>query len=355
LTGKIKDSHKPRWIRLFLSIIRAAYLGERFVYKGKTFNLEPTLVTPSDFYRRIVNPSKPYQYLLNSLDPGFKYLAKSEVYRVKRGWVAQGLKGSYGMKIRRVNVGKEVFLLPVLSDKPSIGIDTSLIKPNITIIAVCFIPDFEAGYIYLERHLKLPKTHNHKEYKWSKLNRDYRSIILRNFNLLLSICCRGILVIQTDAIVSPVRKLENIFKNLIEGCFSGYERDPSQKRLRPALKRKFFQLANGTPIHCDADFPPLTPNKVVRLFVQTLAKQEEKYLRYTPLFANLKSHESKPIQVADIIVGAIRTKIQEREGLEPLKPLFFDKRKLRSCRGRFAKAYYWISENAREVSGTVCR
>ena len=168
-------------------------------------------------------------------------------------------------------------------------------------------------------------------------------MILQKFKLLLSICCNGILVIITDAIVSPSGKLENIFKNLIEGCFSGYERDPSQKRLRPSLKRKFFQATNGTPIHCDADFPPLTPEKVVRLFVQTLAKQKGKYLEYTPLFANLRSHESKPIQVADIIVGAIRTKIQEKEDLEPLKPLFFDKRKLRSYRGRFAKAYYWFA------------
>lgn len=233
--------------------------------------------------------------MLNSLDPGFKYLAKSEVYRVKGGWIAQGLKGSYGMRIRRVEVGKEVFLLPVLSEKSSVGIDTSSIKPNITIIAICFIPDSESAYIYLERHLKLPMTHNHKEYKWSKLNSNYRSMILQKFKFLLSICCNGILVIITDAIVSPAGKLENIFKNLIEGCFSGYERDPSRKRLRSSLKRKFFQAANGTPIHRDADFPPLTPEKVARLFVQTLAKQKGKYLEYTPLFANLRSHESKPI------------------------------------------------------------
>ena len=342
--NKVYSGQRILWIKLFLSIIRAAFLGERFVYKGKIFDLEPTLVKPSDFYRRIDHPSTQYEALLNSLDLRFKNLAKSEIYRVKGGWIAHGLKGSYGMKIRRIKVGKETFLLPVLYDKPSIGIDTSSIRPNITVIAVCFIPDYEAAYTYLERHLKLPKTHNHhKEYKWSKLNRNFRSRVLERFELLLSICCNGILVIQTDALIYPIIKLENIFKNLIEGCFSGYERHPTQKHLRPALKRKFFEMANGTPIHCDADFRPLTPDKVVRLFVQTLAKRNGRYLKYTPLFANLRSHESKPIQIADIIVGAIRTKIQEEQDLKLLKPLFFDKRKLKSCPGRFAKAYYWIA------------
>ena len=318
-------------------------MGERFVYKGKTFDLEPTLVMPSDFYRRIASPSTRYESLLNSLDPQFKYVARSEVYRVRKGWVAQGLKGHYGMKIRRVKVDGNLFLLPVLSDKPSVGIDTSSIK-HITILGICFIPDFEASYVYLEKHLNLPKTHNHQEYKWSKLNPHYRSMVLEKFKLLLSICCKGLLVIKTDALVSPIGKVENIFKNLIEGCFSGYERDPGQKRLRRALKRKFFQLANEIPIHCDTDFRPLTANKAVRLFVQTLAKRKGKYFeKYTPLFANLKSHESKPIQVTDIIVGALRTKIQRGETLEPLQPLFFDSRKMRSCRGRFAEAYYWLA------------
>lgn len=342
--SKSEHSQKLYWIKLFLSIIRVAYLGERFEYKGKTFDLEPTLVIPSDFHRRIASPSTSYESLLNSLDPQFKYLARSEVYRVKRGWVAQGLNGYYGMKIRRVKVGKDLFLLPVLSDRPSVGIDTSFITPNITILAICFIPDSEASYVYLEKHLNLPKTHNHREYKWSKLNPYYQSMVLEKFKLFLSICCKGLLIIKTDALISPIGKVENIFKNLIDGCFSGYERDPNQKKLRIALKRKYFQLANETPIHCDTDFRPLTADKAVRLFVQTLAEREGKYFeKYTPLFANLKSHESKPIQITDIIVGALRTKIQHGETLDPLQPLFFDSRKMRSCNGRFAKAYYWIA------------
>lgn len=314
------------------------------MYEDKIFDLEPTLVSPSDFYRRIASPSTKYELLLDSLDPHFKYLARSEVYRVRRGWIAQGLKGYDGMKMRRVKVGEDIFLLPVLSSKPSVGIDTSFIQPMTTVLAFCFLPDSQAAYVYLDKHLKLPKKHNHPEFKWVKLNQNLRERVLEKFELLLSLCCEGMLVIETDALVSPIGKIQNIFINLIEGCFSGYENDPTQRRLRPALRKKFFKLANDIQIHCDADFPPLTPNKVVRYFVQTLAKRNEKFFeKFVPLFADLKSHESESIQVADIIIGALRTKIQNKEPLHPLKSLPFDGRKIKGCKGRFAKAYYWVA------------
>jgi len=35
------------------------------------------------------------------------------------------------------------------------------------------------------------------------------------------------------------------------------------------------------------------------------------------LFAPLRFHESKPIQVADIVAGAVKTKIQKDEPLDP--------------------------------------
>jgi len=97
--------------------------------------------------------------------------------------------------------------------------------------------------------------------------------------------------------------------------------------MRPKLKKKFFQAINGVEIHFDADFRPLTPEKIVRLSVQTLAKKDADYETYTPLFANLHSNESKPIQTADIIAGAIRTMIEHGIPLNALKPLPFDLRK----------------------------
>jgi hypothetical protein len=337
-----KDSQGSHWIRLFLSIIRGAYLGESFRYGKRTFKLRPRLVAPSDFYRRIAVPSNSYESLLNALDHKFKHVASTEVYRVRKGWVAQGIKGHSGMKIRRVKVENEIFLLPLLTEQRSVGIDTSRIDPKTTLLTICFIPDTEAAYSYLEKHLELPRTHNHKEYKWSKLNPSYRAKVLEKWQLLLAISCDAAIAIETDTLISPPDKLENIFKNLIEGCFSGYENDPKQKNLRPALRRKLLSLANKIPIHCDADLSPLTPDKTVRLLVQTLARRNQStFEEYTPSFAILKSHESRPIQVTDIIVGILRTKIQSKASLHPFTTLPFDKRKIKKYKGRYAKVYYW--------------
>ncbi|MGQ9641632.1 MAG: hypothetical protein ACUVUF_05855 [Candidatus Bathycorpusculaceae bacterium] len=98
---------------------------------------------------------------------------------------------------------------------------------------------------------------------------------------------------------------------------------------------------NGVETHCDADFRPLTPEKIVRLLVQTLAKKDGgEFETYTPLFANLRSHESKPIQIADIIAGIVRTKIEQGDSLSPLQPLPFDLRKMKKYADNPPKAYF---------------
>lgn len=334
-----KDS---KWISLFFDIIEKAYLGEEFVYKGKKFKLQPTLVKPSDFYRRTFGKSlTSYETLLRALDPDFKAVAISEIYRAKTGWIAQGIKGYGDRKIRRVKVNDDVFLIPNISKRPTVAVDTSGFGNSDVVIVVCIIPDFEGAYIFLERHLKLPKDHYKMEFHWRKLNPNYKQSIVQNFNLMLHICCDGILVMKTIALRDRRDKIENIFKNLIDGCFSGYEREPAQK-MRAILKKKFFYAINGVEIHCDADFRPLTPEKIVRLLVQTLAKKNGEYENYTPLFANLRSHESKPIQTADIIAGAIRTMIEQGVPLYPLEPLPFDLRKLRKYSDNPPKAYFWF-------------
>jgi len=336
-----KDS---KWINLFFDMIEKAYLGSQFTYDNQTFRLQPTLVRPADFYRRTFGSSPTsYESLLRALDPNFKTVARSELYRVKTGWIAQGLKGYNGHKIRRIKVDRDVFLIPDLSQRRSVGIDTSGLGRNETVIVVCCIPDYEGAYFFLERHLKLPKDHYREELHWVKLNSAYKQDMLNKFKLILSICCDGLLVIRTRALIDRRGKTENLFKNLIEGCFSGYENDPKQRKLRPALKKKIFELVNGIETHCDFDFRPLTPNKVVRLLVQTLAKKHgNRFESYTPLFANLRSHESKPIQISDIIVGLIRTKIDKANPLEPLQPLFFDIRKMKKYKRNPPKAYFWF-------------
>jgi hypothetical protein len=234
-------------------------------------------------------------------------------------------------------------LIPDLSRQQSVGIDTSGCE-NGSVIVVCSIPDYEGAYMWLSKHLKLPKDLCTQELHWTKLNAEYRRLLLEKFELTVSICLDGLLVIKTNACIDRRGKADNIFTNLIEGCFSGYENDPVQKELRPSLKQKLFKATNGVQIHCDSDFSPLTPDKVVRLLVQTLAKQDNGHFEdYTPLFANLHSHESKPIQIADIIAGMVKIKLEKKEAIEIIKPLPFDLRKLKKYSDNPPKAYYWFS------------
>jgi len=170
------DQRDPKWIDLFLDIIEKAYLGSDFQYDKQTFRLAPTLVIPADFHRRTVNSHSSFESLLKALDQVFKSLASSEVYRVRTGWVARGLSGHNGRKIRRITVGNDVFLIPDLSKRPSVGIDTSGCANNDSFIVVCSIPDYEGAYLWLERHLKLPKDLHKQEFHWSKLNPTYRAI-----------------------------------------------------------------------------------------------------------------------------------------------------------------------------------
>jgi len=62
----------------------------------------------------------------------------------------------------------------------------------------------------------------------------------------------------------------------------------------------------------------------------------------------LRSEESPPIQVADIIAGVIGMKIMNNEELpKPLSRLYFDNRKINRRtrrKGKFAKAYYWFNK-----------
>ncbi len=236
-------------------------------------------------------------------------------------------------------------MLPDLSNQRSIGIDTSGCDHKETIMVICSIPDYEGAYFWLENHLKLPKDLHKNELHWTRLNKTYRDQLVDRFKLTLSICCDSLLVIKTNSFNDRRGgKIENIFTNLIEGCFSGYENDPTQKSIRPSLKQKFFEATNNTQVHCDSDFTPLTPGKAVRLLVQTLAKQDGGYFeKYIPLFANLHSHESKPIQIADIIAGSVKTKIMSKEAQELLNPLPFDLRKMIKYSDSPPKAYFWFA------------
>lgn len=149
-------------------------------------------------------------------------------------------------------------------------------------------------------------------------------------------------MIRTNALIDRRDPAETLFNNLMEGCFSGYEADSVQNQLRPALRQRFFGMVNGTAIHCDNDFRPLVPIKIAKSVVTTLARRNGFSEACTPLCAALGSHESKPIQIADIIVGMIRTKLANGDSIDPLKPLFFDARKMKKYKGTLPKGYYWF-------------
>lgn len=326
---------KKTKIRLFLEIVRSAYLGEPFNYGGTTFNLKPTIVSSYDFIKEIHKPQTEYERLLRALPEDFKRTARSELYRKTGGWVGQK-RGNF--EVRRVKDAGEEVLLPVLSER-TVGIDSSGIGNKSTVFAFCFFSDPEAGYDYLEGHLSLPKTRNHVEIKWSKLAPKYKKKVSKHYDQILNFFCEAVLVIETDAFISRVEKAANIFKKLIEGCFSGYQ---YKKKIRLGLREKFFKLVNNTPIHSDPDFRPLTREKMVRLLVKTLAKRKNQFLEYKPVHIPLESHESHPIQLADVIVGYVRSQIQRGGMPRAFSPLYFDQRKIKNP--KYAKIHYWFKE-----------
>lgn len=320
-------------MKLFLGIVRAAFLGEKYQYGSKTFNLSPCLAQPYDFSRKKLKSSNEYERLLSTLDKKFRDAAKSDLYRKNTGWL---YRGEQGRKIRAIKINGAHYILPILKPERTVAIDTSTINNNSMVVGFHCIPDFESAYVYLEKHLELPKTHNHAEFHWSKLNPEKREKVLTNFPTLLQISCDALLVINTDTLISPVRKHETILSNLIDGCFSGYE--TTEGSLRLSIKNHLYELTNNTRIHCDADFSPLKPLEVTATYVKRLGQGLQP--DPIPLFADLPSHKSRPIQIADILIGAIRTKIQ-RNDISPLKILKFDKRKIKSQKSKTASAWYW--------------
>ena len=145
LSKREEGARKYSWITLFLDIVEAAYLGNEFEYEGRSFKLKPTLVMPYDFLKRTSKADTEYERLLGSLDPRFKEAADSEMYRRGEGWISRGVGGYYGTRIRRIESGDRTYLLPVISEQPSVGIDTSSIQNKTTVIGFCFIADQNAG------------------------------------------------------------------------------------------------------------------------------------------------------------------------------------------------------------------
>jgi len=146
---------------LFIEIIRAGFQGLRLSYKNDFFSLEPTLISPYDFIRKIKKPSSQFEELMISLNEGFKREARTEMYRSGRGWIDQGI---YQKLIKKITIEKKTFLIPVLSS-PAVGIDSSGLQDGSSTIIFSFLDDPKAGIIFLERFLNVPTSKDPIEYK----------------------------------------------------------------------------------------------------------------------------------------------------------------------------------------------
>lgn len=316
---------------LFTEVVRCGFLGGRHIIGDKSYTLEPTLIRRYDFLRSKpeFEPRNEMNRLFNDFPSDFKGTAKSELYRRDGGWIERGYQEG---KVKQFKIKKDHFLVPILS-RSTIGIDTSSDEKD-TYICFAFFDNYKSGYYYLENFLKLPKSKNNKpEFKWNKLNSEYRKVVLDNLDYVLKISCTNVMMVKTNALKNADEKLIDVFIKIIAGWFDNYNYIAS-KRIQ--LRKELFKLANGNPIHCDADFQPLTPDKIVKYFVKMLADGNT----FDALHDEKDSHESEPIQLTDILCGALKQHIikRNRNFLTPWE--FKNKLKSKSI-NRYAKCYIW--------------
>lgn len=328
----------PTHYETFIKTVNDLYRGVEFTYAGRTIKLSPTIISPYDLISDVKEPKSDYERYLASLLPAFKATAKSELYRSESGWIARGISDR---KIVAFNDNGIHKIAPVLDPQKAVGIDSSK-----NIIAICCFDNHASGYHYLENVLKIPKSKTNREYHWNKLNTQYRRALKYNLETLTNIACDKMLIIDTSLINSGNHLTKNQLIGMIDGCFSGYENDPDQNgEFRTNLKESFFHLTNNIQCHCDPDFQTIKPPDIVRTLVQTLSKKDGKIQPCTPLYTTLRSHESQPIQITDLIAGCIRTTLRLKD--EPpfsLRRLYFNEKYLATAdkrKGLYVKAYHW--------------
>lgn len=315
----------------FTEIVKGAFLGGKHVIDTKPYTLEPTLLRRYDLLRKSpeFGSKAGMNYLFSNLPQDFTSTAKSELYRKAGGWLD---KGYDERKVKQFQIDKDIFLVPILS-KPAVGIDTSSNDED-TFVCFAFFDNYKAAYHYFDKFLQVPKSKTSRpEFKWNKLDTECRSVLDQNLEYILGMSCEFLLLIRTNALKFQDEKLVDIFIKLIDGCFSNYEHK-LESRLK--LKNKLFKLSNDTPIHCDADFSPLTPDKIIKQFVKILSDGNE----HTALHAEKDSHESEPIQVADILCGILKECILNKKR-DNLVSWEFNNKLKSETKEKYAKCYYW--------------
>ena len=318
---------------LFTELVRCSFLGKNQVIDAKKFTLEPTVLRKYDFLRftpEFGSKTQMNRLFTEFLTLDFKKTAKSELYRKSKGWIEKSLTER---KVKQYSIKDDSFLIPFLSSA-SIGIDTSNNQED-TFVCIAFFDNHSAGYHYLENILSIPKTKkNHEnEFKWNKLNTVYRKKISEKIETILKMSCSMILMIKTNALHKNDEKIADIFVKLIYGWFTNYDYKSDARIL---LRKELFKLSNQTPIHCDSDFQPLTPVKIVKQFVKILSDGNF----YEPSYVVKDSHESEPIQIADILCGVLKQHIIEKNESILVPWEFHNKLKSKNSK-KDAKCYFW--------------
>ena len=324
----------------FLKIAEECFNGFEYRYKGKLTKIDPFCLAAYDLISS-KEPETSKEIFFSQLPSEFIISAKSELYRADRGWIARGKKEN---KIVTYVEGEKVFIVPNLSSSPSVGIDSSS-----NLFVVCFFDNHLGGIKYIDEHLGIPKssTEGGKEYKWNKLNPENRQKIQGNIERIMNVSCKALYAINSNYINSDNHLTHSQMAQLVDGCFTGYEKHPSQNQyFRQQLRETFFSYCDAIPTHCDPDFQKVDPGDIVRIIVRQLSYRNGRIQECTPTYATLRSHESLPIQLADVIAGCLSRKVIDDEvPPKPCSHLFFNSKAIgrkERKQGRWAKAYYWL-------------
>jgi hypothetical protein len=331
----------PSNYEIFLDVVKNCFLGCTFTFKRNIVTLRPTILSPYDIIRDIDVPKTPYEKYIKNLPEDFIYNARTELYRKNRGWIDRGVQEH--KIIKYIEEGK-INLVPILRHELTVGIDSSR-----NLFVVCCFDNYLTGINYVERYLDIKKDIRKNEYKWHKINDADKKYLITKINTLLNISCKALFAINSNFINSSNRLTRNQFIGIIQGCFTGYENDPTQNFIyRDNLRKYFFNLCNSIPIHCDPDFGNINPEDIVRLVVRNLSRIDGRIQPCTPSYVTLRSHESLSIQLADLIAGIFSTQIQSGEvPPNPTKHLLFNEKWISRKdikKGKWAKAYYWKRE-----------
>jgi hypothetical protein len=323
----------------FLNVVETVFNGTQFNYERSVLRLSNTILSPYDLIREIRAPLSVYEKYISSLPEDFLNNARTELYRGERGWIDRGVEEGRIIKYSEMGITK---IIPRFNEEIIIGIDSSR-----NMFVVCCFDNYLGGIRYLENFIRIPRDFRKNEFKWNNLDNVNRTYIITRISTLLNISCKALFAINSSFINSTNRLTRNQFTGLIEGCFTGYTNHPTQNsEVRSQLRNSFFRLCDNNQIHCDPDFGSLQPRNIVRLVVRNLSRRDGRIQPCTPSHALLRSHESEPIQLADLIVGAFSDqRLMGQIPPIPTEHLFFNDKKISKKdrrNGNWAKAYYWL-------------